>query len=196
MTTRRTFLQAAAAALPVSMQGFTVTAAPAGRVQAQFQAVVATPPGAATSFGESLVARGITVHAMADDEITALWLGTIRPLWEKGPATLAGLTRPATLFCLEQLAWSHRLRVVFHAEHVLHADGSTAHQLHRGAASADLTAASLAQAGAAWPAQLAQAMATHQRNRWAPRFGPSLAALEPALPPGAQLLTSWIIAAA
>ena len=152
--------------------------------------------GAANSFGGKFAALGAPVHAIADDEITELWLGTIRPLWAKGPATIAGLTRPAALFCLEQLAWSHRLRVVFHAEHVLHADGSTSHQLHRGAAGVDLTATALARAGAAWPAQLAQAMATHHRNPWAPRFGPSLAALEPALPPGAQLLTSWIIAAA
>ena len=133
---------------------------------------------------------------MVDEEITALWLSTIRPLWEKGPAIIAGLTRPTTLFCLEQLAFAHGQRVVFHAEHVVHADGSCVHQLQRGAASAGIGAADLARAGAAWPAQLAQAMATHHRNQWEPRFGPSLAALEPALPSGALLLTSWIIAAA
>ncbi|MEO6368733.1 MAG: hypothetical protein ABIP38_12170 [Steroidobacteraceae bacterium] len=196
MTTRRAFLQATAcaAALPVSMQGLT---APAGSAQGapRFRAVVVGSHPAATVFGKHFAARGIPVHTLAEDEITSLWLGTIRPLWQQSPVAIAGVTRPATLFCLEQLAWSHGLRVAFHAEHVVHA-GSTVHQLQRGAAAAGITDADLARSGADWPTRLAQAMASHRRNRWDPRFGPSLASLEPALPPEAHLLTSWVIAPA
>jgi hypothetical protein len=197
MTTRRTFLQATACtALPLSMRGFAAPAAPPNRRPSELHAVLVGSHAVAQSFGAAFAARGTTAHAMPDDEITALWLGAIRPLWERGPAAIAGLTRPAALFCLEQLAWSHGLRVVFHAEHVVHADGSTTHQVQRGAASAGLTATRLLQAGPGWAERLAQAMATHHRTSMDPRFGPSLAALEPPLPPDAQLLTSWIIAAA
>ncbi len=196
MTTRRRFLQATAgAALPVSMHSLAAAAISPQRPP-QFRAVVVGSQPDAISFGQHFAAGGTPVHALAEDEITSLWLGTIRPLWLAGPVAIAGVTQPATLFCLEQLAWSHGLRVAFHAEHVLQADGSTVHQLQRGAAAAGVTATHLARAGATWPTQLAQAMATHRRHRWDPRFGPSLASLEPALPPDAQLLSSWIIAPA
>jgi hypothetical protein len=88
------------------------------------------------------------------------------------------------------------MRVVFHAEHVVHADGRTEHSLLRGADRLRLSAADLARAGESWPTHIVEALARYRPQGDGARFGRSHAALEPALPPQAQLLTSWIIAAA
>jgi hypothetical protein len=53
----------------------------------------------------------------------------------------------------------------------------------------------LTRAGARWPQRLADALGAHRMLRAAARPGPSLAALQPPLPEGATLLSSWIIAA-
>ena len=94
---------------------------------------------------------------------------------------------------LEQLAIARHLRVVFHAEHDLHADGGTDHSLLRGAEAAGLSARDLTRAGPLWPARIADAMARHPPMNGR-RYGRSEAALEPTLPAGTRLLTSWIIA--
>jgi hypothetical protein len=108
---------------------------------------------------------------------------------------LAGLTARPALFCLEQLARGCGLRVVFHAEHVLHAQGRTEHRLLRGAPAAGISAADLSLAGPLWPSQIAQVIASYSTPTGRERFGLSEAGLHPTLPRGAQLLTSWIIAA-
>ncbi|MBX5462648.1 MAG: hypothetical protein IRZ28_16355 [Steroidobacteraceae bacterium] len=132
---------------------------------------------------------------MADADITQVWLHQIGPAWRERPVPIAGLTARSALFCLEQLALSRGLRVVFHGEHILYPDGRTEHSILRGAQRAQVSARDLTRAGPQWPAAIAEALARHRQNPRPERFGPSDAALEPALPPGAQLLTSWIIAA-
>ena len=109
---------------------------------------------------------------------------------------MAGLTARPALFCLEQFALGCGLRVVFHGEHVVHRQGRTEHRLLRGAEAAGVSARELDLAGPLWPARIAAAIASHAGQARGERFGPSDAALSPALPTGAQLLTSWIIAAA
>jgi len=86
--------------------------------------------------------------------------------------------------------------VVFHAEHIALPDGTIEHHVQRDAQMARLTASTLRRAGTRWPARLANAMAARSTAPAGRRPGPSLAALQPTLPEGAQLLTSWIIAAA
>jgi hypothetical protein len=147
----------------------------------------------ARAFGGRLRLHGIPVFSIPEGDITALWLEHLRPLWASGPVPVAGLTTPATLFCLEQLAWQHRLRVTFHAEHVMQSGAGIEHTVQRDSHSRRLTAAALRRAGGRWPQRLADALAT-QRVQNTPRPGPSLAALQPTLPAGAKLLTSWIIA--
>jgi hypothetical protein len=78
----------------------------------------------------------------------------------------------------------------------VHAGGHVEHRLPRGAEAASLSARELASAGPLWPALIADVIATHRERIGSRRFGPSEAALAPALPQGSQLLTSWIIAAA
>jgi hypothetical protein len=43
---------------------------------------------------------------------TAAWLELLDPLWRNGPATVAGMTSPSALFCIEQMAHSHGMRVI------------------------------------------------------------------------------------
>jgi hypothetical protein len=212
MTSRREFLEAAAlTALPVvagvSLSGAAVAATKPVPANAPsraslsaaadfhlvlFDARYSEARSAATRIGGA----GAATHALADGDITQVWLEQIGPAWQRGPAVIAGVTARPALFCLEQFALSSGLRVVFHAEHVVHADGRTDHVLLRGAESVGLSAVELAGAGAHWASRVADALVSYRPQSAGPRFGRSNAALEPVLPPQAQLLTSWIIAAA
>lgn len=146
---------------------------------------------AAMAFAVRLSRHGIPTLAIRSGDVTDAWLKSVRPAWQHGRASIAGLTTPGALFCLEQFAQGHGLRVVFHAEHVLLRDGSVQHEVQR--AAQRVSAASLHRADHRWPQHLADALIATSPNG-ARRPGPSLSALEPALPAGATLLTSWIIA--
>jgi hypothetical protein len=149
----------------------------------------------ARSVGARLAARGATLLALPDGDITQVWLGHIGPEWKAQPLAVAGLTARPALFCLEQFALNCGLRVVFHAEHVVHREGRTEHRVLRGGDAAALSSRDLNLAGWLWPARIAEALAAHPRQTGRVRFGLSEAGLTPTLPPGVQLLTSWIIAA-
>jgi hypothetical protein len=149
----------------------------------------------ARSLGTGLAAQGATVRALPDGDVTQLWLQDIGPAWRQGPVPIGGLTARAALFCLEQLALGQGLRVVFHAEHIVHAEGRTEHRVFRGGAAAGLSDRSLALAGPLWPIRIAEVLTQHAHFAGCEPLGLSDAALSPILPPGANLLTSWIIAA-
>jgi hypothetical protein len=211
MTSRREFLEAAALAVPAIAGAQLASAASAkdvgstgdsGRVIPAslaaglhlviFDARYAQARSAAARVGRA----GAVVHPLADGDVTQIWLDQIGPAWQRGPVAIAGVTARPALFCLEQLALSSGLRVVFHAEHIVHASGRAEHSLLRGADSVGLSPTDLTHAGQQWSARVADALATYRPDAARSRFGRSHAALEPVLPPGAQLLTSWIIAAA
>jgi hypothetical protein len=145
----------------------------------------------AVAFARSARAHGVPTRALRDGDITDAWLEAVRPAWRQGHASIAGLTTSSPLFCLEQLACAQGMRVVFHAEHVLLPGGRVAHQVLR--SSLPLGAATLDRAGSRWPQRLADSLVPPRAPR-GPRPGPSLAALDPRLPAGAALLSSWIIA--
>jgi hypothetical protein len=198
MTNRREILQAAAvsAALPwVSGTNRAVGATQAVPIGLH-AFLIDEHYSISRSVGRRLATRGALVRALPEGDITQLWLQDIGPAWRHQPVAIAGLTARPALFCLEQLALSCGLRVVFHGEHVVHPEGPTEHSILRGAEAASLSVRDLRRAGPLWPARLADAIATHRASGQQARVGPSDAALEPALPPGAQLLSSWIIAAA
>ncbi len=70
---------------------------------------------ASVAFGEVWSSRGAPVHAIRGD-ITDLWFQDLDPHWKKQPVAIAGLTAHGPLFCLEQLAWNHGMRVAFRIE--------------------------------------------------------------------------------
>jgi hypothetical protein len=149
----------------------------------------------ARTVGARLTVAGAPVRAIPEGDVTRVWLDHIGPAWRRRPLTVAGLTARPALFCLEQFALGCGLRVVFHGEHVVHRQGRTEHRLLRGAEAAGVSARDLDLAGPLWPARIAEAIAAHAGQAGGERFGPSDAALSPALPAGTTLLTSWIIAA-
>ncbi len=199
MTSRREFLQTAAvSAVPVvaGAAGIVDAVRPRASARTAVRAVVIDERRAeARSFGTRLSADGVALYATPDGDITQIWLRRIGPAWRQRPIAIAGLTERPALFCLEQLALSCGLRVVFHGEHVLHPEGPVEHRLLRGAQAAELSEGDLAHAGPRWPVRIAAAVAAYREPAARLRPGPSEAALEPRLAPGAQLLTSWIIAA-
>jgi hypothetical protein len=202
MTSRREFLGAAALSALPAMAGSSLSFAATvgsnrGRTASTPHLVLVDARYPQSRNVATRVSRaGAAVHALADGDVTQVWLERIAPAWQRGPAIVAGLTARPALFCLEQLALSSGLRVVFHAEHVIRLDGHTDHSLLRGADGLNLSSSELSEAGQRWNARIADVLATYRPQAARPRLGRSDAALEPALPPGAQLLTSWVIAAA
>jgi hypothetical protein len=194
MTNRREFLQAAAITALPAVAGATPVI---GRQNRSLHSVVVDQRRAeGRTFGARLAAAGLTVHAIPQGDVTQVWLQHIGPAWKQQPVAVAGLTGLPVLFCLEQVALGGGLRVVFHAEHIVHPGGETEHSLLRGAEAADLSLRDLTRAGPLWPAVVANAISTHREQLGRARPGRSNAAFAPELPPGAQLLTSWIIASA
>lgn len=199
MTSRREFLQTAAvSAVPVvaGAAGIVEAVRPRAFARTAVHAVLIDERRAeAHSFGTRLSGDGVTVYTTPDGDITQVWLRRIGPAWRRRPVAIAGLTERPALFCLEQLALSCGLRVVFHGEHVVHPGGRIEHSLRRGADAAGLSEEDLRSHGPLWPVRIADAIAAYREPAARVRLGPSDAALEPILAPGAQLLTSWIIAA-
>jgi hypothetical protein len=59
-------------------------------------------------------AHGTALHAdivFIEGDVTALWRDRLNGLWQSGTASVAGITEPAALFCLEQLARGHVRKV-------------------------------------------------------------------------------------
>ncbi len=203
MTSRREFLRTAAvSAVPVvaGATGIVDAVRPRARTRASARPAVHAVliderRAEARSFATPLSGEGVPVYTTPDGDITQIWLRRIGPAWRRRPVAIAGLTERPALFCLEQLALSCGLRVVFHGEHVLHPGGPIEHRLLRGAQAAEIFEGDLRHAGLRWPVRLADAVAAYREQAGRLRPGPSDAALEPSLAPGAQLLTSWIIAA-
>ena len=199
MADRREFLQYAvvsavplATGVPLTAAASTVGAA-SGAPAAIRHVVVDTRHVESLNFGASLAERGATVHALADGDATGLWQETLSIAWRNAPVAVAGLTRAPALFILEQLAWSQGLRVVYHAEHVVSTTAPVAHHVLR-APAVGLTGAGLARLHSLWPERVADVVARYSPSATATRPGPTAAGLLPALPAGAELLTSWIIA--
>ena len=69
-----------------------------------------------------------------DGDITELWSRDLRLRWSsrgggRGGGAIAGMTTARTLFCLEQLAKDHWMRVVFRADHEISGTHEFAHRL-------------------------------------------------------------------
>ena len=71
---------------------------------------------AGLTFAAQMQRRGVAVHAIERD-ITDVWFNDLALRWRESPVAIAGLTAPEALFCLEQLAWDQRMRVVVRGTH-------------------------------------------------------------------------------
>ena len=166
MTTRREFLQAgiAASAIPIGAAAFKSAASRVPKVSA-----VSASPDAAVSFykvvfderfsdsvafAAEMKRLGAAVHGISGD-MTDLWYRDLHPRWQETPVAIAGMTAHGALFCLERLAWDHRMRVVFRAEHRYGMDACVEHVV----SAPDTTlrdAAGLGDAGSNWSVVVAR----------------------------------------
>jgi hypothetical protein len=64
----------------------------------------------ACNFGAAACRKGQRTLAIQGD-VTALWRDDLRLRWATGAAAIGGMTTERSLFCLEQLAKDHWLRV-------------------------------------------------------------------------------------
>jgi hypothetical protein len=147
------------------------------------------------------VARGqqLPIRALRGD-VTDLWYHELHPLWSERPAPIAGLTAYAALFCLEELARDHRMRVIYRA---LHRPLSTGEVEHLVALPGEVSMGVAPHWSADWPAEVAAMIArVEHRSGWA-GLAPAPRAMElrcvtPAAPRTTSspeiTLYSWVIA--
>lgn len=76
-------------------------------------------------YGAQAVSSGAR-HLPIDGDVTALWEKLNRE-WRTTPAVIAGMTARQPLFCIEQLAHDHGMRVVLRVEHDPSQGGSVRH---------------------------------------------------------------------
>jgi len=124
MKNRREFLQAgiAASVLPMAVAGSSFAPSVRDEVAeaANFYKVIFDERfPASVAFGLDWQARGEPVHAIRGD-ITDLWFHDLHFRWQQGPVSIAGLTAHGPLFCLEQLARDHGMRVISRVEQPSH----------------------------------------------------------------------------
>jgi len=188
MTSRRSFLQTTALAAAAPLAGrasFALEAEPD-----PYAAVVDERYAVARRFGARASFDGLPMRAIGGD-ITALWFNELDLLWRRQPTAIAGLTERPALFCLEQLGWPHRMRVVYHAEHRSLGSGDTLHRVTMPALG--LAAADLMAAGAGWPEFLASALVDLPLHGAVGR-GPSQACMAAAGGGDEISLHSWMLA--
>ena len=190
MTSRRELLKGglAASALPLAARaGFAYTE-PAAAAVPLYKTLYDTRFAESVAFAERAAARGLAVLSM-DGDVTPIWYHDLYHRWRQAPAAIAGLTAHGALFCLERLAWDHRLRVVYRGEHSA-APGGVVHRLD---GPAPMLSAAAAATDSAWCAALADVVAecplerSERRTSWRMTRHAAFA-------PAAEPLFSWVIA--
>jgi hypothetical protein len=114
---------------------------------------------AARAFGIGAEFAGCSAGIVAiGGDMTTLWSRDLRPQWSAGGGAIAGMTTARTLFCLEQLAQDHWMRVVIRVEHAI----SDGHEIaHRLTASEPMMARmNSALVAEDWPARMPAALAS------------------------------------
>jgi hypothetical protein len=68
------------------------------------------------------------VHEFGGD-VTSIWDAHLEPLWRGGAGIVVGMTTPASLRCLQQLAACHWFRVIARIDHPRGHDRTVAHRI-------------------------------------------------------------------
>lgn len=190
MTSRRELLKAglAASALPLAASAGLANAEPSAAAVPLYKVLYDTRFAASVAFAERAAARGLAVLGM-DGDVTPVWYHDLYHRWRQAPAAVAGLTAHGALFCLERLAWDHRLRVVYRGEHSA-APGGVAHRLD---GPAPMLSAAHAATDSAWCTALADIVAECPGGPSARRTAFLMTGCAGVAPAGEPLL-SWVIA--
>jgi hypothetical protein len=85
---------------------------------------------ASRAFAAAAASAGRTTAAIRGD-VTALWFDDLRLRWATPGGAIAGMTTWPSLFCLEQLAKDHWMRVIVRAEHARTGAAASARRVQR-----------------------------------------------------------------
>ena len=192
MTTRRKFLEAAALAstLPITARLFVPSAAATPAIHRLHTVVVDQRWHQSRALAQAADPTGNS-HAAILGDMTDLWFTNLEPHWRRAlPSSvmaLAGLTAHGPIFCLEELAREHGLRVVYRGIHESVDDQTIRHRFW--GAVPDLAATP------AWAAAVGSTVAS------IPCAAPALGSRAPAdveittrATPPSETLVSWLIA--
>jgi len=128
MIFRRDFLQRGSAALAGSLLPFPLWAgyappAPGSRLplfrlihDTRQRASLALVQRLGTQLLDGTAAPASLLYGVHGD-VTRFWYDELQPGWQQQRTAVAGATAPDVLFCLEQLARDHQLRVLWRQEH-------------------------------------------------------------------------------
>jgi hypothetical protein len=192
MTNRRELLQIglAASALPFAGDVLAAAVRPADATPL-YKVLYDARFAAGVEFGCRAAANGHPVAEILGD-MTRVWYDDLYHRWRQGPVAIAGLTARGALFCLEQLAWAERMRVVFRVEHVAGAAG-VAHEIEVPTTLLSATADALAPPD--WAARMADVIAQCPRSDAQPQRARARTARTPTSAATEPLFT-WVIAPA
>lgn len=202
MTNRREFLRIgiAAGAWPFAPRTFAVPAGTPGPVPL-YKLIYDGRFSDSVAFGAHARKLGLPVQEI-DGDITGFWYQELDAVWRAGateetgrPVAIAGLTAHGPLFCLEQLGWERRLRVVFRAEHVAGTPGFVEHRLS-GPLPMLRQGMQLAEAGGGWPRTVADIAAQCPQGKNEISSARVTSVASPAARRSDEPLYSWVIAPA
>ncbi len=127
---RRDFVvHSASAAAAIGLAAFATSGAAEGvRGPRPYKVIYDARHQACCSFGSRAAALRCPIQPITGD-VTALWFKELQPLWAERKLPIVGMTTPASLLCLEQLAWEQWMRVVARVEHRQDTDGTLRHRL-------------------------------------------------------------------
>ncbi len=80
----------------------------------------------AVAFADELNRRNVATFSVGGD-IASLWYRDLEGGLNQSSGPIAGLTDRATLFCLEELARSARMKVLYRVDHLIDRHGSVEH---------------------------------------------------------------------
>jgi len=154
--------------LPAAARAATLPAA-SSRSAGLYKFIYDRRYSAALSFGAAAAqARAIAGVADIGGDITELWSQDLRYQWSAGCGAIAGMTTARALFCLEELAKDHWMRVAIRVEHLIPEGQEIAHRV---TASAPMIARmGPALAAADWPIKMPAALAGCGHAEDAPRL--------------------------
>jgi hypothetical protein len=115
-------------------------------------------------FAEAARRSGHETAALEGD-VTPVWYDTLSSRWAAGGGAIAGMTTDSSLFCLEQLAKDHWMRVVVRIEH---RSGIPSHRITASDSMLTRSCAALSDRPG-WPEQVAGLLTTCGRARDQPR---------------------------
>ncbi len=210
MDRRSFFLSGAAAAISLGVGRSYASAAPlptavgcAGGPMALGAILFDSRFASSRAFGAAARSAGRETTALQGD-VTGVWRHHLRPHWAGGRA-IAGMTTASSLFCLEQLAKDHWMRVVVRVEHRGSPPGTLTHRVTAAQPMLSRTCDALTNArewpGHEWPHQLIGVLTSCVRAKDRPQltrlaFSPERPSTgERGSPAAEAALVSWIIAA-